>query len=191
MEKRHHFFKGVSSFSLQPQQKKMTNTKQHILVYGTLRKDQPLNPCLQSGTLIDTIEVDRYKMFSNGSFPMIKEGLGTITCEVYEFTQENFNNIIPDLDNVESAYNRKEIDITLKGKKHKAWIYIYKYPIKDYLPIPKGDWIRHHESLKIRTHTFPKDTPLSALPEFLEKEKSIEITRIILELTGEVLLEYK
>lgn len=170
---------------------KMKTQKQHILVYGTLRKDQPLNNCLQSAILKDTIEIPGYKMFSNGHYPMIKEGIGTITCEAYEFTQENFDKIIPDLDMVEGSYDRKEIDITLKGKKHKAWIYIYKSKVDNYIPIPTGDWVKHIESRTIKTHTFSATAKLSKLPKFLEDNKATEIIRLILELNGEVLLEYR
>lgn len=113
--------------------------KTRVLVYGTLRKGEGLNQYMRNFEYLGIAMLEGYKMYSNGSFPMIVEGEGEIVGEIYEI--EGGKNDIAILDQIECAYTRTKVEAKIDG----AWIqvqtYIYNHSIDNLDKINSGNWL--------------------------------------------------
>jgi len=114
-----------------------------IMVYGTLRKGWALNPYLNAFKFVGNATLSGYDMYSNGYFPMIVEGKGTVKGEVYEI--ENGINEIEVLDRIESAYNRTKVEAKIDGAWIEVEVYVWKHDTKGLAKIESGDWGKQNE----------------------------------------------
>ena len=84
-----------------------------LFVYGTLKKGYSLNAhtltAKHNSPFVDFLgeaTIEGYEMFSNGSFPYIMSGDGTITGEVYEVRSEE---LLQTLREIEGAYEETPV----------------------------------------------------------------------------------
>lgn len=99
----------------------MSSKTTYIFVYGTLMDGQPLNNHLLSrivpafGCLFEEGVVDGFDMFTNGSFPMAKEGKGQVYGEVWNLSGslgfKVSKSTMQMLDLLESGYVRKLVEV--------------------------------------------------------------------------------
>lgn len=120
-----------------------------IFVYGTLRKGfHNYRTYLNNRTYKEIPATTRGKMYSLGSFPAVVEGDKTIYGELMYIKPEEYINVLHDLDFLEgfyvvedSMYVRKLVDcFDMKGRKIKAWIYLWNRNIENFSEIISGDW---------------------------------------------------
>jgi len=114
-----------------------------ILVYGTLKKGNGLNPYLKESNFIRVGIIKGYKMYCNGYYPMIvktDKDTDTITGEIYDVEDTDVLNTI---DSIESAYNRtKEKALLSNGEEMEVEVYVYGYEIfnENWNSVSSGVW---------------------------------------------------
>ena len=126
---------------METQVKQMPVTNKLLFVYGLLRNGQSLHrpPLFRNGCyrFKGVHKIKGFDMFTNGGYPMIKRGNGTITGEVYMVDDDMTN-----LDRIECAYDRETITIDLDGKAVEVEIYIYKYSTVGLTKVEGGDFLK-------------------------------------------------
>jgi gamma-glutamylaminecyclotransferase len=124
-----------------------TNNMHKVFVYGSLLKGCGNHSLLGDSRLLGVTRTPKgFDMFDLGVFPGTIPGLGTVTGEVYEVSDETlrrldrlegYNSTAPD----SGLYNRIEID-TEFGK---SYIYIYNNTYgRKMNPVENGDWRTHY-----------------------------------------------
>lgn len=118
-----------------------------VFVYGTLKQDFSNHSCLGDSPLLGKgITVPRFRMFSNGYYPMVIRYIGDsegtpIIGEVYEATPETMER----LDRLEGVayghYRRDACAVRLEdGTQVMAYIYVYCQRQGLNNPILSGEW---------------------------------------------------
>ena len=128
---------------------------EHLFVYGTLRRGQPLAPHLESSKARFVGEgriVGR--LFDLGDYPGATpdpKRFSTVRGEVHELFDPRETLLV--LDDIEgfdakhperSLFERREAEVTLDaGGTVRAWVYFYRQPLIEATEIPDGDFIRY------------------------------------------------
>jgi len=127
--------------------------KKHLFFYGTLQQQEALHYYIKDKCKFLAIGVLKgYCIYSNGFFPMMTKARPTdkVFGEVFEFTEEEYKNIINYLDGIEGQYDRVVVTIKLKDKFIKCETYIYKKKYYGILNrckvIEGGDWKKRCEN---------------------------------------------
>lgn len=123
----------------------MTKKKEerfNVIVYGTLRKGGRLNILLSGQEYMYSLKVNGYDMYTNGSYPAIMPGEGTIHTEVYNISKE----VKEKIDWVELDAGYKAVEVYLNNNQ-KGIIYVGQKPmfnpeIMTWVKID-GDYIKH------------------------------------------------
>lgn len=89
----------------------MEDKKYNLVVYGTLRKGGRLHELLSGQEFKYAAKLGGYDMYSNGSYPAIREGENTIVVEVYNVSQKVKDNI----DWVEVGAGYKLVEVGLEN----------------------------------------------------------------------------
>ena len=130
----------------------MSNKKQLVAVYGSLRKGLHNHSLLADSEYIGEYTTDPiYDMYSvSGGFPgLVLHGSTSIHMEVYSVTEQ----VAKDLDRLEgyrvggestNHYNKISID-TPFGK---ASLYIYNHSTKSMVKVESGNWVSFKEYVK-------------------------------------------
>ncbi len=108
-----------------------------VAVYGTLRNGCVNHPYLADAKYLGTVELQGWKMHSNGSFPYITKSEGSIIAEIYEIDEASLGGI-DDLDGYPDHYTRKQV-ITDFGE---CWLYYVDKLPWGCFKIPSGDWLK-------------------------------------------------
>ena len=116
--------------------------EEYVLVYGTLKKNNPLHGYLRLAQFMGTVRLPYFKLFNLGPFPAAKytgDEKDTIATEMYRVDRYTLSN----LDRVEgfvsmgSPYNHYDrMLIELDDKQ--AWIYTQENPKGK--EIENGEW---------------------------------------------------
>ena len=110
--------------------------KIYLIVYGSLMRGFGLSHYLREFKFIKSVEVQGFKMWDNGFFPMIKRGKGKIKEELYEVDFFDWILKKPILDFIECSYKREVIEV--EGKQ--CFIYVWKGGTESLSFIPSGDF---------------------------------------------------
>ena len=109
---------------------------QFIAVYGSLRKGCTNHHYLHGGIYLGTDRLESWQMYSNGSFPYVLKGAGTITIEVYEVSRETLARI-DELEGYPQHYDREKVET----KHGKSWLYYVKEVPAGCILLLGGDWV--------------------------------------------------
>ena len=116
-----------------------------VFVYGTLRKGCGNNFVIAEadGYCIGKGKIQGYEMYTNGAYPMVIRGSGTVVGEVYEVSD-----LVPldELEGYPNLYIRETAVVKLEnGEKMKALVYTQSHRAdhvrKNRVKIPEGDWV--------------------------------------------------
>lgn len=107
-----------------------------LYCYGLLKKGFALSTYIKECEYIGVSFLSGYDMYSNGSYPMIIKGSGTIKGEVYEVNKETLDY----LDSVEYGYNRKIVKVLVNGKEEDCYVYIWKGSVERLNKIKGGEF---------------------------------------------------
>ena len=121
------------------------NFEHEVFVYGTLRKECVNHYVMKEakGRYIGKGVVNGYEMYTNGGFPMVIRGEGTVVGELYE-VQNLYR--LDALEGYPHLYIRETTEVELEsGEKVKALIYTQSHNAesvrKNRIRIPEGDWV--------------------------------------------------
>ncbi len=121
------------------------NFKTKIFVYGTLRKGCGNHFVMEEaeGRYIGKGVVSGYEMYTNGAYPMVIRGSGTVVGELYEVSDLV---TLDELEGYPKLYIKETVLVELEsGEKVKALIYTQSHNAesvrKNRIRIPEGDWV--------------------------------------------------
>lgn len=124
-----------------------------IFVYGTLKRGFGLNSVLKRGGakfVGEAVTVEPYFMADWGGCPALFRAhaahpLRPISGEVYTVEDPA---LMDQLDRIESAYDRTEVDVTLDGKPMKVELYFGRSQYRNAIPAPveDGRYVWQHKS---------------------------------------------
>ena len=106
-----------------------------IAVYGSLRKGHYNHLFLTSSRFVGIDRLDGWDMYSNGSFPYVVVGKGSITVEVYEVSGPTLSKI-DHLEGYPVHYSRTRVE-TRHGS---CWLYHVERVPEGCFAVPGGDW---------------------------------------------------
>jgi gamma-glutamylaminecyclotransferase len=117
-----------------------------VFVYGTLKKGYCNHSCLEDSPLVGKGKsVPRFRMFTNGYFPMVIRTFNTegvqVTGEVYEVSPET----LARLDRLEGVsyghYRRDACAVRFEdGYQVTAYVYVFCQNVFSLTPVLSGEW---------------------------------------------------
>lgn len=122
----------------------MTNTDRTknilVAVYGSLKAGFGNHHYLNGAKFVTNAAVSGFRMFSLTAFPMIIEGEGIVTVELYEVTPAIFRRL-DGLEGFPGFYGRQVVPVQTDSCELEAWVY-YGQPhqVQGCKPVPSGDW---------------------------------------------------
>ena len=103
-----------------------------LLVYGLLRRGQPMHGLLAGADFLGERRVSGYDLFDLGEHPAAVLGKGAVTAELYELASPAVLRVLDEAERVPTRYRRELVD--------GAWLYVYVPPLGGAPRIPSGDW---------------------------------------------------
>jgi len=123
------------------------------IVYGTLRKGYGLHKSVgldkpTNAEYLGEITLKGFDMWTNGFFPYVKRGTGTITAEVYNVLCDTTLDL---MDSIEAGagYTTTEISISDIDKVFKGSLYLYNYDCTNAIAIPSGNFKDNDKILEV------------------------------------------
>jgi gamma-glutamylcyclotransferase (GGCT)/AIG2-like uncharacterized protein YtfP len=119
--------------------------KHLVFVCGTLRRGgaQALPTIFPDSTFIDEARVHG-RLYDFGDYPglLLDESDSQVLGEVYEVDDQILNKL--DQIEAESHYLRKQIELSIAGRKMKSWVYVFDPEFySSRALIESGDWIEY------------------------------------------------
>lgn len=142
--------------------KEQAQSRRHyLIVYGTLRRGQGNSSTLEGSKFVGTIVIDADQGFvmvdpTEGSFPALvrAKSIGqkphSIIAEVYKVDDDTLRRI-DKLEGTPYMYQRRRIEVRVRGRDVKAWVYIGNpkfFDLEEASVINDGDWKRYDNSIR-------------------------------------------
>ena len=122
---------------------------EHILFYGSLRREFGIAQQLNIGPYVDFIAMYHITgtLYDFGQYPgLVLSGSGTVVCELSAIRSSDLFSILDPYEGFvqqspeQSLFIRKRIYLPSKIA---AWVYEYNHAIEDAPIIPNGDWLSY------------------------------------------------
>jgi len=103
-----------------------------ILVYGLLRRGEPMHGLLAGADFLGETRIPGYDLFDLGEYPAAHAGAGGITAELYELPSPAVLDVLDRAEGVPTLFRRDLVE--------GAWLYVYARPVEGAPRITSGDW---------------------------------------------------
>ncbi len=103
-----------------------------ILVYGLLRRGEPMHGHLAGARFVEEVRVPGYDLFHMGEYPAAVPGAGVLVAELWELAGAEALDALDLAEGVPTLYRREQVD--------GAWLYVYAQPVGGAARIASGDW---------------------------------------------------
>jgi len=121
----------------------------YLFVYGTLIKGESNHKTLGNSKLIGDA-FTKGTLFDIGNYPaLIPDGDNDIKGEIYEVDSDTLIqcDLLEgyDVDNPNSLYIRKIIDVKINNKMIRSYIYYSNFDLSNYSEITSGDYVKNRK----------------------------------------------